>query len=66
MSLPSCSSRSASPAVFAVVPMQIDAMRDLRWRYLHGHPASDSKQCYGGHLQTLSEFAQSLPIEITR
>ena len=40
--------RSASPAVFAVVPKQIGSMRDSRWRYLHGHPASDSKQCCGG------------------
>ena len=40
--------RSASPAVFAVVPKQKGCMRDLRWRYLHGHPGSDSKQCCGG------------------
>ncbi len=40
--------RSASPAVFAVVPKQKGSMRDLRWRYLHGQPASDSKQCCGG------------------
>ncbi len=39
--------RSASPAIFAVVPKQGDAMRNMRWRYLHGHPASDSKQCCG-------------------
>ena len=36
--------RFASPAIFAVVPQQTGSMRDLRWRYLYGHPAGDSKQ----------------------
>ena len=56
--------RSASPAVFAVVPMQIDAMRDDRWRYQHGHPESDSKQCFGRNskccLNSLSRSLSSL------
>ncbi|MCX7385997.1 MAG: hypothetical protein WCO86_07630 [Planctomycetota bacterium] len=40
--------RFASPAIFAVVPQQTGSMRDLRWRYLYGHPAGDSKQACGG------------------
>ncbi len=53
--------RSASPAVFAVVPMPINAMRDSRWRYQHGHPASDSKQCYGDtSKRCLSSLSRSL------
>ena len=47
--------RSASPAIFAVVPMQADSMRDMRWNLLHGHPSSDSKLCCGG----LSNHSQS-------
>lgn len=38
---------AASPAVFAVVPKQERIMRSMRWRYLPGQPASDSKQCCG-------------------
>ena len=53
--------RSASPAIFAVVPMQVDAMRDSRWRYLHGHLASDSKQrCGGISDRCLSTLCRSL------
>lgn len=40
--------RSASPVVFAVVPKQERITRVMRWRYLLGQPASDSKQCCGG------------------
>ena len=39
--------RFASPAILAVVPQQKCSMRDLGWRYLHGHPAGDSKQSCG-------------------
>jgi hypothetical protein len=53
--------RSASPAVFAVVPKQKGSMRDSRWRYLHGHPASDSKQCCGGFSdRCLNSLSRSL------
>lgn len=53
--------RSASPAIFAVVPMQVDPMRDMRWRSMHGHPASNSKQCCGGISERcLSSLSRSL------
>lgn len=53
--------RSVSPAMFAVVPMQVDPMRDLRWRSMHGHPASNSKQCCGGISERcLSSLSRSL------
>jgi len=53
--------RSASPAIFAVVPMQADPMRDMRWRSKHGHPASDSKQCCGRISERcLSSLSRSL------
>lgn len=38
---------SVSPAVFAVVPKQGRMTRGMRWRYLFGQPASDTKQCCG-------------------
>jgi hypothetical protein len=40
--------RSASPAIFAVVPMQKVSVRNLCRGSLHGHPVSDSKQWCGG------------------
>ena len=53
--------RSASPAIFAVVPMQVDPMLDMRWRSKHGHPASDSKQrCGGISARCLSSLSRSL------
>ena len=39
---------AASPVVFAVVPKQERIKRSMRWRYLPGQPAGDSKQCCGG------------------
>lgn len=39
--------RSASPAVFAVVPKPGRQMREMRWRFQLGQPAGDTKQCYG-------------------
>lgn len=53
--------RSASPAIFAVVPMQADPMRVMRWRQMHGHPVSDSKRCCGGISERcLSSLIRSL------
>ncbi len=53
--------RSASPAIFAVVPMPVGPMRDMRWRSMHGHPASDSKQCFGRiSKRCLSSLSRSL------
>ena len=56
--------RFAFPAIFAVVPMQADPMRDTRWRLMHGHPASDLKQFCGGIsercLNSLSRSLSSL------
>lgn len=40
--------RSASPAVFAVVPKQTVITREMRWHGLLGQPASVSKQYCGG------------------
>ena len=52
---------SVSPAVFAVVPKQSGSMRNLRWRRLHGHPASDSKQHSGGSsVRCLNSLSRSL------
>jgi hypothetical protein len=39
--------RFASPAVFAVVPNQERTTHEMRWRYLPGQLASDSKRCCG-------------------
>ena len=39
--------RSASPAIFAVVPNQERRAHVMRWRYLLGQPASDTKRCCG-------------------
>ena len=53
--------RSASPAIFAVVPMQVDPMRDMRWHSKHGHPASNLKQqCGGISERCLSSLSRSL------
>lgn len=40
--------RSASPAVFAVVPKPGRTTRVMRWRSLFGQPTGEMKQCYGG------------------
>ena len=53
--------RSASPAGFAVVPKQESIAHVMRWRSLHGHQASDSKQCCGDISdRCLSSLSRSL------
>jgi hypothetical protein len=49
----------ASPAVVAVVPNQERTKREMRWRYLLGQPASDSKR-RGGKTSHLSQSSLSL------
>lgn len=53
--------RSASPAIFAVVPVQVDPMHDMCWRPMHGHPSSNLKhRCGGISKRCLNSLSRSL------
>jgi hypothetical protein len=55
--------RSASPAVFAVVPKRKRVCRSMRWRSPSGQPDSDCQQCcgeYSEHCQKSLSRSHSL------